>query len=574
MLKSLKISNIALIENLFIEFDSGLNILTGETGAGKSIIFDALNFVLGARSDKTLIRNGESVARVDAVFDIDLSNTILKNFLADNDIDCEDSELLISRKMSVDGKSDVKVNGYPITSSMLRQITGNLVDIYGQQEQVSLLKTQSQLALLDNFASSELRTVKEEYSSGFAKLQAINKRLDSLGGDEFNASREKDYLSFVIKEINDANISENEEIELTQSKQRLNNTEKIASGVNVSQNALNSALNYISQGASSLGGVSQFDNTLASLYDRLQSSKLELEDILESIGELDVGEFSQNEYDKIDERLDRIKELKRKYGGSCEAVQEFLQKSQDRLYELENSDKLRSDLEKDKNELLSKLFSLAIKMNTIRKKYAKLFCQKLLQNLAQLGMPNAQIDFSILDDNLAEKDLTSNGLGKVELMFSANLGGELKPLNKVASGGELSRLMLGIKAIVAETDNMPTMIFDEIDAGISGKMAQAVGEKMAEIGKFHQVIAITHSVQIASMADCHFMIKKTEHNGKTTSETIKLSENERIEELARFMSGDNVTQSTLTSANELLEKQRQFKLNLDWHFLLNKRSIL
>lgn len=562
MSKSLKINNIALIENLFIEFDGGLNILTGETGAGKSIIFDALNFVLGARSDKSLIRTGESVARVDAMFDVDLSNETLKNILVDNDIDCDDGEILISRKMSVDGKSDIKVNGYPITSSMLRQITSNLVDIYGQQEQVSLLKTQNQLALLDNFASSDLDAVKSKYIAKYNELKNINKRLDSLGGDEFSASREKDYLSFVIDEIVNANITEQEERELTDQKQRLNNIEKIASGVNVSQNALNASLNYISQATSALNAVSQFDKTLLELYERLSSSKLELEDITDCISEYDVSDYSQSEFDKIDERLDKIKELKRKYGGSCESVLEFLKKSQSRLYELENSDKLRSELEKYKGKLVEELLALAVKMNTIRAKYAKVFSQRLLLNLAQLGMPNAQIDFAINGNGENEEDLTSNGLGKVELLFSANLGGELKLLNKVASGGELSRLMLGIKAIVAETDNMPTMIFDEIDAGISGKMAQAVGEKMAEIGKYHQVIAITHSVQIASLADCHFMIRKIEKNGKTTSETIKLSDNERVEELARFMSGDNLTQNTLNSARELLEKQREFKASI------------
>lgn len=562
MLKSLKINNIALIENLYIEFDSGLNILTGETGAGKSIIFDALNFVLGARSDKSLIRTGESVARVDAMFDVDLSNEALKNILVDNDIDCDDGELLISRKMSVDGKSDIKVNGYPITSSMLRQITSNLVDIYGQQEQVSLLKTQNQLALLDNFASSELGAVKSKYTVKYLELKEINRKLDRLGGDEFSASREKDYLSFVIDEIVNANISEQEEQELISQKQRLSNIEKIASGVSVSQNALNASINYISQATSALNGVSQFDKTLLELYDRLSSSKLELEDITDSICEYDVSDYSQSEFDRIDERLDKIKELKRKYGGTCESVLEFLDKSQKRLYELENSDKLRSELENTKDELIKELLSLAVKMNTIRTKYSKVFSQRLLLNLAQLGMPNAQIDFAINGSGKSEEDLTPNGLGKVELLFSANLGGELKPLNKVASGGELSRLMLGIKAIVAETDNMPTMIFDEIDAGISGKMAQAVGEKMAEIGKYHQVIAITHSVQIASMADCHFMIKKIEKNGKTISETIKLSDDERIEELARFMSGDNLTQNTLSSARELLEKQREFKASL------------
>ena len=334
MLKSLKINNIALIENLYIEFDSGLNILTGETGAGKSIIFDALNFVLGARSDKSLIRTGESVARVDAMFDVDLSNEALKSILVDNDIDCDDGELLISRKMSVDGKSDIKVNGYPITSSMLRQITSNLVDIYGQQEQVSLLKTQNQLALLDNFASSELDVVKKKYTDKYLKLKEINKKLDSLGGDEFSASREKDYLSFVIDEIANANISEQEELELTNQKQRLSNIEKIASGVSVSQNALNASINYISQATSALNGVSQFDKTLLELYDRLSSSKLELEDITDSISEYDVSDYSQSEFDRIDERLDKIKELKRKYGGTCESVLEFLDKSQKMLYEL------------------------------------------------------------------------------------------------------------------------------------------------------------------------------------------------------------------------------------------------
>lgn len=562
MLKSLKIKNIALIEDLLIEFDNGLNVLTGETGAGKSIIIDSLAFVLGARSDKSLIRQGQSSARVEAIFqDFSLTDDV-KSLLEDMEIDIQDG-LMIVRTMSLDGKSDTKLNGTPITLSILRKITSTIVDIYGQQEQVGLLHSKNQLELLDSFGNKTIQPILNRYKKVYSSIKEINAKLDDFGGDEQNYEREKDYLRFVVDEIEQANISREEEATLLEDKVKLSNIEKVISSTTTMENSLVSVQSNISQGLYALSSVAQFDPNLDQLKNRLESVKLELDDIQDYIVDYNrTSVFSEGDLDKIEARLEQYKKLKRKYGSTCDEVLAFLQNSKQKLFELENREQIRQELNVQKKSLLDDIFEVGTQLIGERKNVANVLCEKIKSVLSKLGMPNCQVAFNFQNTELIENNLLSSGIGQVEILFNANLGGVLSPLNKVASGGELSRFMLAIKSIIAEKDTISTMVFDEIDTGISGKMAQAMSEKMAEISKYNQVLAITHSVQIASMADSHFLIKKQENAGKTISMVQKLSDKERVSEISRFISGDTVTSSSIKMAQELLDAQAQYRKKL------------
>lgn len=559
MLKSLKIKNIALIEDLLIEFNEGLNVLTGETGAGKSIIIDSLSFVLGARSDKTLIRQGQTSARVEAIFDnIHLTDEAMQ-VLNDLEIDGSDG-LMIVRTMSLDGKSDTKINGSPVTLTILRKITSSLVDIYGQQEQVALMNARNQLELLDSFGTKTIKPIMAEYKQLYDKIKETNLKLDQFGGDEQNYEREKDYLRFVIKEIEDANLSVSEEQSLVEDKTKLANIEKVMSLTTTAENAVYSAIPAISQGLSAITNAVQFDSSLGSIHSRLESIKLELDDIGEFISSYNRNDnFNERDLDKIEERLDQYKSLKRKYGSTCDDVLQYLQGSKQKLFELENREEIRLNLLNEKQDLLNQIFAVASKLNKQRMSIANELSEKIKNILKSLGMPSCQVQFDFRNTELLEQNITSKGIGQVEILFNANLGGALNPLNKVASGGELSRFMLAVKSIVSQNDSISTMVFDEIDTGISGKMAQAMSEKMAEISKFNQVLSITHTVQIASMADTHFLIKKKEENGKTISTVEKLSPEQRVEEISRFISGGELTASSIAMAKELLLKQAQYR---------------
>ncbi len=562
MLKSLKIKNIALIEDLVIEFDDGLNVLTGETGAGKSIIIDSLAFVLGARSDKTLIRKGQTLARVEAVFDKVSFSPEVVEILNDLDIQADD-ELMIVRTLSIDGRSDARINGSPVTISLLKKITASMVDIYGQQEQVGLLHQKNQLALLDNFGSKTIKPLFEKYSEQFKEYKSILQELDSFGGDEQNFAREKDYLSYVVKEIEDANLSTKEESDLLENKVKLANREKLMSNLVTLENALHNAVPNLSQGLNVLKSVAQYDEKLGGLENRLESAKLELDDIWDFVQEYGQNDgFTEADLDKIEDRLEQYKNLKRKYGSSVEQVQEYLQNCKQKLYELDNREEIRANLFKQKQEALEALFDIALRLLGDRKSVASELSWKIKETLIDLGMPSCKLEFAFSQIELKEANLTSSGLGQVEIMFNANLGGELNPLNKVASGGELSRFMLAVKSVSTEKDTAQTMVFDEIDTGISGKMAQAMSEKMAKISKHNQVLSITHSVQIASMADAHFLIKKTEENGKTVSMVQRLDMTQRLDEIARFMSAGSITDASLQAGKDLLISQQKFKEKL------------
>ena len=559
MLKSICIKNIALIEALQIEFDKGLNVLTGETGAGKSIIIDSLNFVLGARTDKSLIRSGETSASVDAIFDIS-NNTSVKNILIDYNLETE-SELLISRTMNVDNRSDVRINGRIVTVSMLKEVTRSLVDIYGQQEQVALLQPKVQLALIDNFAGNNVNCLLTEYKSKLDYLKQINSNLSEYSSFE-NIDREKDYLTFVIEEISSAKINETEEEELLQLKHKLSNYEKIVTATTTMQNNLSNGLGFISQGVSNINNAVTYDESLLSIKDRLDSVKIELDDILCEINNYNQStNFDEREFDRIDERLEVYKKLKRKYGNSVSEILSYLDKAIQKLEMINNSQNIINKLEKEKSNLLIELFDLSDKLDNARKQSAEKLSNKLTKELADLGMPNSKFNFNFANVEKLESNLLSFGMNGVEIMFSANLGQDLKPLSKVASGGELSRVMLALKSVVAKTDNMPTMIFDEIDSGISGKMSQAVSEKIANISSSHQVLVITHSAQIAAMADTNFVVEKIEKSGKTTSCVKKLSFEEKVDEIARFISVEGTIDISKNSALALINEQQKYKQN-------------
>jgi DNA repair protein RecN (Recombination protein N) len=570
MLHSLKIKNIALIDELTINFKNNLNILTGETGSGKSIIIDSLNFLLGARADKTLIRTGESEARVVGVFEVDEKAEFVKSFFEKLGVEA-DSTIIISRQMQAGGKSLTQVNGEFVSANMLREFTPYLIDIHGQNEHQFLLSAKNQLTILDSHSFKTINPLKERYLSTLNNLKQVNSQIAAFGGSEEERLRQIDLLEHEVNEITLANLSEDEEEELQKSLKRLQNAEKIANNLttatyNLENIGQGGVVGVLSLAISSLNAVADYDNNIQNLVERLNSSKLELEDVSYELSNLAENlEFDQNEFDRLDERLDEIKRLKRKYGGTIEEVKNYLANSADKLNKLKNSAEELDKLNKQKNNLLEELLNKAIKLSNARKLSAKDLSRLILAEVADLGMPNAKLEIVFEDlpnpKNLEQK-ITSNGLDAVEFMFSANLGEPVKPLTKIISGGEMSRFMLAIKTITAKTDNIETMVFDEIDTGISGKMAQAVSKKLAVISKSHQVLVVSHLPQIAAMADNHYYIEKKVEQGKTLTKVSQIKGQALIEEIARMLSGIKLTGSSISNANNLKEECNNFKLSL------------
>lgn len=561
MLKVLKIKNIALIDDITINFDDGMNVFTGETGAGKSIIINSLSFLLGARADKSLIRHGESFARVDGYFVADLKNEKILRFF--NDLDLIPEELIIiTRTMNLEGKNEIKVNNNLITLSMLKNLTSNLVDIYGQNDQLNLLNNKYQLKLIDDYNENSIPLI-NEYKEYVNNLKLINSKLKELGGDDISRQREIDLISFQVNEIEVANISSEEEQSLIDKKQKMQYAEKIASLTNSVSNDLEMLIGNLQSDNNNLKSACRYDVELETLSSRLDSCSIEITDVLECVKNYnDNLYFDENEYNRLLSRIDEFNNLKRKYGGSVEEVLNFLNISKQKLDLLENSSFEINKLEKEKKELTLKIFDKAKQISLVRKESANKLQNAILQNLRNLGMNNARLNFNFKDYNIEDMQLFNNGCDEVELMFSANKGEELKPLKDVASGGEMSRFMLALKSVIAQTDDMPTMIFDEIDTGISGLMAQAVAVQMSRIAKKHQILVITHTVQIASMADTNFLVTKLESNARTQTKIEKLNKEEKIKEISRFLSTTDNDEYAEENARQLIENQEKLKINL------------
>ena len=566
MLQKLIIENIALIDSAEICFTNGLNVLSGETGAGKSVIIDSLNFVLGAKAGKSLIRSGQTQCSVVAEFDVQKNSAILEVY---NEFDIEqDDVLLISRKFNVEGKSSIKINGTPATVSMLRKFTSVLVDVHGQSEHFNLLKTANQLALLDKYGGQEVFDIKQNLITEYNKLKQINDNLQSFGGDESQRLIRLDILNYQINEIAKANLVDDEDEKLLIIKEKLNNQEKILNAlkaVNQSISSEGGVEDILSSASKMLSSISDYDGEYSTLFDRLEGVFADLNDISNTANNL-LDNFDVCEYNpyEIESRLDLIKALKNKYGDSIAEINNFMNNAILEKEKLENFAEQMLALEKEKTKVCNLIFTLYTQLSAKRKYYAEIFENNIVAELSSLGMKNAQFKILFADTPVFEdcKFNSANGFDEIEFMFSANLGEPLKNLAMVISGGEMSRFMLSIKAQTAKFGDVSTYIFDEIDAGISGNVAKVVAEKFAKISLDTQIIAITHLPQVSAMADNNLLIEKYEDIEKTRTSVNKLSKEDKVYEIIRLVGGDKNSQTAYEHAKDVIEGAMQYKKSL------------
>lgn len=551
MLLELHINNFALIDRLDVSFASGLNILTGETGAGKSIIIDSVNFMLGEKQTRDIIRTGQESAYVEGVFDSKSSE--ISEILKENGIEEEDI-IILSREINLSGRSIARINGRAVTLGTLRQVGKLLIDIHGQHEHQSLLDEEKHIYILDSFCPASFKELKAEYGELYSRLTQVEAKLQKLKTDDQYKLRRMDLISFQINEISDANLVCGEDSELIKRKAILTNSEKIYQSLSTIYEQLysggeeKSAFDNIGASIVLLEGISCFDDKLKDFKSTLEDIYYRLEDVLQEIRNYRDGvEYNQEELDQIEQRLDLINMLKRKYGSTIEEILNYKSKISLELEQMERSEEIIDKLEKEKADITEKLKSLASAMTLARQETAEELKKQVEDELKYLGMEKAVFKVEIL----MRRDLNPNGQDDVSFLLTANPGEPLRPLSRVASGGEMSRIMLALKSVMADIDKIPTLIFDEIDTGISGRTAQAVGERMCSIARNHQLLCVTHLPQIAAMADVHFKIEKMVKNDVTTTYVTKLSDEEQIEELGRLLGGVQVTELTRQHAREM-----------------------
>ena len=562
MLLNLSIKNVALIDEIDIEFNSGLNVLSGETGAGKSVILDSINFVLGAKADKTMIRNGESFCLVTCLFDQISSKTqeILKEF----DIEAG-SELLIKRKFDVNGNGYIKVNGENVTATMLRKITSLLVDVHGQSEHFSLLSKNKQLECVD--AGAKISDELSELAILISNLRANQKKLASIGGDPNERFKRIDLLEYQINEIEKAELKEGEKEELLLQKNKLNNLEKLSSALQVVSSIISDdggvtdGLISIEQ---NLKSISDLGNEFSILQDRVQSVREELADISDTvIGILDGFDTNDLNLDEIENRIEIYRNFSRKYGNTLEDIHKYLENAISERDLLINFEKNCESIIKTIKKQRAEIYDLCVKISNKRKKFAVEFSEKITAKLAELGMPKAK--FLVAFDKIPEIDEVENfslsGLDKIEFLFSANAGEPVKPLSKIISGGEMSRFMLALKTQLSVDSS--TYIFDEIDAGISGVTASIVAKHFAQIANGKQIIAISHLPQIVSMADNSLFIKKREEDDRAYTEVLKLSKEQKISEIIRLIGGDVNDETAIAHARKMISDADNYKSTIN-----------
>lgn len=549
MLKTLDIENIAVIEKASVDFSGGLNVLTGETGAGKSIVVDSINAIMGERTSRELVRYGADNAYVSAYFD-DICDSAL-NKLKEFDIELEeDNSLLITRKISANGKSLCKVNGKTVTVSMLKEICSYLVNVHGQHDSQALLNPDLQYNYIDMLL--EDKSVLSDYKETFKKLISVRRKLKSFAKDEDNKESLLELLNFQIEELEKADIKVGEREELTQKRALIQKSEDIIKSLNLAISVINGDDENIGieQACADVSRtLFKFDETkdvydvFNDINDKLELAKDRAEALLLSI------DFSPEEIEMIDEKLDLYYKFSNKYGQTEQEMLDYLEKAKEKRNSILFADEELNRLNEEYENLLNITVKLADKLSAERKKTAKVFEEKVKQELAFLDMPKMQfyVDFN-------KGNLSSTGYDKIEFLISANPGEPPKSLSKVASGGELSRIMLAIKNIISYNDTIGTLIFDEIDTGVSGRASQKIGLKLKSVSKNTQVICVTHSAQIASNADEHFLIQKKFNDNKTFTSVTPLDFEGRKQELARIMGGLEITDTLLQSAEELLNQ--------------------
>ena len=556
MLEHLHIRNVALIKESEISFGDGLNILTGETGAGKSMIIDSLQFALGGRAGKDFLRHGEKQAAVEALFSV--QSQALTEKLAENGIvPEEDGTLLITRTLSEAGKSVCRINGSTVTVGMLKEIAEDMIDIYGQHEHQSLLNPVKHIRLLDRFCGAGFGEAMEEYKNSRQRLKDLEKQLTILIGDESQREQRMDMLLFQKEEIEAAELQEGEEDALLEQKKRLSSMERLIrlTGESVTllydgDDRAPSACDQLGDALAKLQEAAEYDAALSPLADALADGYAAVEDCARELKrEAEEQEADPEELERIEERLQLFYKLKRKYGGSIEAVLEFYEKAVQELEFLSNSSEKAAELSAKKAAEEKRLSALAETLTARRRATAEQVEEQIETALHDMEMKHARFHIQIEE----KADWGADGKDKVEFLISANAGEPLKPLAKIASGGEMSRVMLALKTVLVDADEIGTFIFDEIDTGVSGRTARRVGEKMRFLGGKRQLLCITHLPQIAAIADNHFLIEKESDAGETVTRVTALDEEGAVREVARLM--NDVTETTLAAARELLAEK-------------------
>ena len=544
MIESLHIQNIALIEDLTLNLEKGLNILSGETGAGKSIIIDSLNFVLGERADKTLIRNGAERAEVSAVFS-SVSEDVEKSL---EDLGITPDDVLILKRAMTKDRNECRINGAQVTLGMLKSIGEKLVDIHGQHEHQSLLKVSTHVHLLDAFGGEKIEKSKKKLQKTYNSYKELCNEFENIG-DAATRERKLDVLNYQITELKEAELQEGEEEKLLADRKKFRNAEKILNAAQDANQLLNggsdfSVVGAVNKAINLLNVAGAFDENLLKIAERLESAKIDVKDVADELEScLDDLSFDDYSLEKVEKRLEKVRQVVRKYGGTVEAANEFLKNAEEEYDFLINADARATKLEKEIGKTRSELLSDAEELSALRRKYAVSFEDEINKQLKELGMPSAKFNVSFDEnDGKTADDVTSNGFDKVEFLISANKGEPLKPLQKIISGGEMSRFMLALKNITARLDGIDTMVFDEIDTGISGYIAQVVAEKLYNISVSRQVIAVTHLPQLASMADNHYKIEKKETADKTITNVKKLDEDGELQEIARLIGGSTYSE--------------------------------
>lgn len=565
MLSRLSIKNVALIESADIEFGEGLNVLSGETGAGKSVILDSVNFVLGAKADRSMIRYGETECLVKAEFNVSTDAKAVQ-VMREMDIDT-DGEIIISRRFSETGKNAIKVNGNTVTVSMLRQITDSLVDVHGQSEHFFLLKESNQLKTLDSVVGVELIPHKDLLSSLLKERKQIDEQIAMLGGDEKERGRRLDLLRYQIEEIEAADLKENEEDELLTKRNKMMHVEKIISAVQDAVAALGTeggVSDGLRMATRSVTAISKFDNAYVEICDRLESVASETEDILETLNALgNELYFDENEAAEIEARLDTIRALKRKYGANKAEMDVYYEKIRAEYDLLSDCEGQFAQLTARKEKNQNRIYKTCKDITKLRKMHGKAFCNRVTEELKTLNIKSAQFDIAF--EEYSEEDVqraNAQGLDNICFMFSANAGEPMKSLGKIISGGEMSRFMLAIKTQLSNINEISTYIFDEIDAGISGQTAKVVGEKLAKIAKNTQILAVSHLAQIAVLSDNEYLIEKQESDGKTHTRVYALDEEQKTQEIVRLLGGGAQDAYARKHAEELLKQAAIYKREL------------
>jgi len=550
MLTNLYIENIAVIEKTSIDFSNGLNVLTGETGAGKSIIIDSINAVLGNRTSRELIRNGCENAFVSAVFSEPSERSL--SVLKENGFEDEDGEILIQREISLSGKGKCRINGRPATVSMLKAIGTGLINIHGQHESYELMSPELHINYIDKLG--ELEEELEAYRSAYKNYKKLSSELSKAQTDEAERARRIDLLNYQVQEIEDADMYIGEVEELTEQKKLIENKEKIASALNEAKEYLNGAdendgaVQMLDAACEAMSRISDVLPDAESLTQRLQNAVYELEDCCnEVINMWDAADAEVDNIEEIEDRLDLIHTLGRKYGSTIEEMLDYLEKARKELEYLERYEENREALVHECEKAHKKADELAAELSVKRRNVAVKFSESVKAEMTFLDMPN--VELVVRQDKC---ELNNFGCDDIEILISTNPGEQPKPVAKIASGGELSRMMLAIKNVLADKDDIDTLIFDEVDTGISGSAAQKVGLKLKEVSKSRQVLCVTHQAQIAALADSHYKIMKQVNDGKTYTGVTVLDHDGRRDELARIIGGVEITRATLDYAEEML----------------------